>query len=127
VLRTLSAQHNYFITSSVRYLSLSREKARDCYCRHRARQELPQESSEEKQVMSVTKTVAIAGAGDVAKYLVEELLKEGRHKVVVISRAVRHPPHHTFVCMHTSASFHHHRLHHTHASPLLRAEKGVVR
>lgn len=38
------------------------------------------------------KTVAIAGAGDVAKYLVEELIKQGHHKVVVLSRAVRAPP-----------------------------------
>jgi hypothetical protein len=37
------------------------------------------------------KTVAIAGAGDVAKYLVEELIKQGHHKVVVLSRAVRAP------------------------------------
>jgi glutamyl-tRNA reductase len=42
--------------------------------------------------MRASKTVAIAGAGDVAKYLVEELLKEGRHKIVVLSRAVRGGP-----------------------------------
>ena len=40
----------------------------------------------------IGKTVAIAGAGDVAKYLVEELIKQGQHKVVVLSRAVRAPP-----------------------------------
>ncbi len=36
----------------------------------------------------MVKTVAIAGASDVAKYVVEELRKEGKHKVVVLSRAV---------------------------------------
>lgn len=33
------------------------------------------------------KTVAVAGAGDVAKYVVEQLLKRG-HRVVVLSREV---------------------------------------
>ena len=33
--------------------------------------------------------VAIAGAGDVAKFFVEELLADGRYRVVVLSRAVR--------------------------------------
>lgn len=36
--------------------------------------------------------VAIAGAGDVAKFFVEELLKDGRYRVVVLSRAVRPLP-----------------------------------
>jgi glutamate dehydrogenase/leucine dehydrogenase len=36
----------------------------------------------------MAKTIAIAGAGDVAKYVVEELRKEGKHKVVILSRAV---------------------------------------
>lgn len=34
-------------------------------------------------------TVAIAGAGDVAKYLVEELLAGKHFNIVVLSRAVR--------------------------------------
>jgi len=38
---------------------------------------------------STNKTIAIAGAGDVAKYIVEEIQKEGRHNVVVLSRAPR--------------------------------------
>ena len=33
-------------------------------------------------------TVAIAGAGDVAKYLFEELTADGRFDIVVLSRAV---------------------------------------
>lgn len=36
----------------------------------------------------MVKTVAIAGAGDVAKYVVEELTRKG-HKVVILSRAYR--------------------------------------
>ncbi|PGH15275.1 hypothetical protein AJ80_05628 [Polytolypa hystricis UAMH7299] len=33
--------------------------------------------------------VAIAGAGDVAKFFVEELLKDGRYRIIVLSRAER--------------------------------------
>jgi glutamate dehydrogenase/leucine dehydrogenase len=36
----------------------------------------------------MVKTVAISGAGDVAKYVVEELGQKG-HKVAVLSRAKR--------------------------------------
>lgn len=36
----------------------------------------------------MSKTVAIAGAGNVAKFLVEELKKAGHNKIIVLSRAV---------------------------------------
>lgn len=34
------------------------------------------------------KTVAIAGAGDVAKFVVEELLRDGLYEIVIMSRNV---------------------------------------
>ena len=35
------------------------------------------------------KTVCVAGAGDVAKFFVEALEKDGNYNIVVLSRAVR--------------------------------------
>jgi len=37
----------------------------------------------------MSKTVAIVGAGNVAKYFVEELRRDGKHNIIVISRAPR--------------------------------------